>query len=115
MIADLERGVAVDVDRIRAVLRDLGKLRQHGDMTAGDALAGGFEILKTVIELLTQLLQLALARGGLAMRLSQVRYINIETPMAPVRPGQTAAAAARRELHVDPDRPARRRARMLQR
>jgi hypothetical protein len=89
VIADLERGVAVDVDRIRAVLRDLGKLREHGDMTAGDALAGGFEIIKTVIELLLQLLRLAIARGGLAMRLSQVRYINIETPSAPVRPGQT--------------------------
>ena len=79
-IAALQRGVDVEVDDIRTLLRDLGRLQEHGDLTAGDALAGLAGILGNLAQLLVRLIELALARGERTVRLARVRFINIETP-----------------------------------
>jgi hypothetical protein len=80
VIADLERDAAVDVRELEAALQALRQL----DV---DALP---DVMRESAELLARLVRLAAARNDREVRLSQVRFVNIETPGSPTRPGQTA-------------------------
>lgn len=90
-INSLEEGMAVNVDRIAEILRELEQMREYGDLTLGGALSRVFEILRSIGRLLLRLVQLGATLGLRELRLSQVRYLNIETPGTPTSAGQTPA------------------------
>ena len=80
VIADLQQDAAVDVRELEAALQALQQL----DVGAVP------DVLRESAELLARLTQLAAAQNDREVRLSQVRFANIETPGTRIRRGQTA-------------------------
>jgi hypothetical protein len=80
VITDLERDVAVDRSELETALQALQQL----DLGALP------NVILESVELLVRAAQLAAARNDRDVRLSQVRFTNIETPGTRVRRGQTA-------------------------
>lgn len=89
VIEGLESGAEIEVDRIREILRELEQMRTYDDLTVDNTLSRLAEILEAFGGLLLRLLELALLFGERAVRLSRLRYLNIETPRSPTRAGQT--------------------------
>lgn len=83
LIIKLESDVAVDATAIIDSIAELRKLYKYDDLTLSNALDEFFKILMRVIDLLIKLVMVASAHGTRAIKLSQLRFINIETPQTP--------------------------------
>jgi hypothetical protein len=90
-IAALESGAAVEIDRVRQIVKALERLAESDDLTLGGTLTRLGEIVSAVGRLLVRLIQLALVHGERFVRLARLRYVNIETPGSPTAAGQTRA------------------------
>jgi hypothetical protein len=101
LIIQLEADVAVEASAISDAIDDIRKLQEFGDLTLGAALDQLFEILGRIVELLLRLLLVASAQGARALKLSQLRYINIETPNKTYDPSSTTRAELRVESFHD--------------
>lgn len=83
LIIKLESDVAVDASAISDAIEELRKLQKYGDLTPGNALDQFVTIIQRIIDLLLNLLLVAAAHYARAVKLSQLRFINIETPQSP--------------------------------
>jgi len=95
LILKLEQDAVVESSAILYAIDEVLKFLEHKDLTLGAGLDRLVEILKRVIQLLHQLLLLLRLRKARALKLSQLRYINIETPQKPYDPSATTQAALR--------------------
>ena len=101
IITDLESGIAVDAKTIQDAIDELGKLNEYHDLTLGNAWDQLKKILLAFLSLLVELLVLVLARGGKEVRLSQLRFINVETPQTAYDPATTKPADLRVQSYRD--------------
>jgi hypothetical protein len=83
LIIKLESDVAVEASAVANAIRELRELQRYNDLTLGNALDQLRKIVERIIELLTRLLLVAAANGTRAVKLSQLRFVNVETPQTP--------------------------------
>ena len=82
IISKLEADIAVEASEISDALEILLKLKERADLPekAGDGIG---TIMLRVIDLLLKLLKADQLTGERAVKLSRLRFINVETPQSP--------------------------------
>jgi hypothetical protein len=76
----IEQDLVLDVEQLRAVLEEIDRLSKYGDLTLSNLWSALLVILAEIRELIMKALRHALTAGQREVRLSRLRYINIETP-----------------------------------
>ena len=98
-LIQLEAGASVEREAISKAIAKLKNLQISGNLISSSALDQLFVIFERIIPLINKMLRLAIAGGSQGLKLSDLRYINIETPQSAYDPSTTKSADLRVESY----------------